>query len=158
MALPPRTPDQRAAALGKAVAARRERAEVGGQLKSGSVSLRQVLASGQTNEIIGRMRVSAVLESLPGIGKVRARQIMERTGIPESRRVRGLGARQRAALARWNEERDFEAGVHEEAPAADFGAGHWEWEASPAPQAEGWDTGAAPDNAVARDAEDWDRP
>jgi len=44
------------------------------------------------------MKVSALLESMPGVGKVRAKQIMERLGIAESRRVRGLGANQRTAL------------------------------------------------------------
>ena len=48
--------------------------------------------------IIGKMKVSALLESLPGVGKVRAKQIMERLGIAESRRVRGLGTNQRSAL------------------------------------------------------------
>ncbi len=147
MALPPRTPDQRAAALEKAAAARKERANVGEQLKSGFISLPQVLASGQENDIIGRMKVSAVLESLPGIGKVRARQIMEGIGIPESRRVRGLGARQRAALTRWSEDRGFEAVVREEAEDL---AGEFD--------AEDWDLSAAPGEDRAPDAEDWDRP
>ena len=44
------------------------------------------------------LKVSALLESMPGVGKVRAKQIMERLGIAESRRVRGLGANQRSAL------------------------------------------------------------
>ncbi|MCW2860256.1 MAG: hypothetical protein JWP48_1964, partial [Actinoallomurus sp.] len=55
---------------------------------------------GQADDVIGKMKVSALLESLPGVGKVRAKQIMERLGIAESRRVRGLGANQRAALER----------------------------------------------------------
>jgi len=44
------------------------------------------------------MRVSELLESMPGIGKVRARQVMEKHKISETRRVRGLGAKQDAAL------------------------------------------------------------
>jgi ribosomal protein S13 len=44
------------------------------------------------------MKVSAVLESLPGVGRVRARKIMERLDISESRRMRGLGAKQRENL------------------------------------------------------------
>lgn len=98
MALPPLTPDQRAAALEKAARARKERAEVKNRLRHGSTTLPQVLKDGQADDIIGKMKVSALLESVPGIGKVRARQIMERLGIAESRRVRGLGANQRAAL------------------------------------------------------------
>ncbi|HEX9540674.1 MAG TPA: integration host factor, actinobacterial type [Streptosporangiaceae bacterium] len=106
MALPPLTPDQRAAALEKAARARKERAEVKNRLKHGSTSLSQVLKDGQSDDIVGKMKVSALLESVPGIGKVRARQIMERLGIAESRRVRGLGANQRAAL-----ENEFGGGI-----------------------------------------------
>ena len=98
MALPPLTPDQRAAALEKAARARKERAEVKNRLKRGSTTLPQVLKDGKSDDVIGKMKVSALLESMPGVGKVRAKQIMERLGIAESRRVRGLGANQRAAL------------------------------------------------------------
>ncbi|MFI1800625.1 integration host factor [Streptomyces sp. NPDC020379] len=100
MALPPLTPEQRAAALEKAAAARRERAEVKNRLKHSGASLHEVIAQGQKNEVIGKMKVSALLESLPGVGKVRAKQIMERLGISESRRVRGLGSNQIASLER----------------------------------------------------------
>ena len=98
MALPPLTPDQRAAALEKAAQARKDRAEIKNNLKRGAVSLTDVLNQGQTDDTVGKMKVSALLESMPGVGKVRARQIMERLGIAESRRVRGLGANQRVAL------------------------------------------------------------
>jgi ribosomal protein S13 len=47
---------------------------------------------------VGKMKVVAVLESLPGVGKVRARRLMEELKISDSRRVRGLGAQQREAL------------------------------------------------------------
>ncbi len=98
MALPPLTPEQRAAALEKAAQARKDRAEVKNKLKHGSITLPQVLKEGQTDDVVGKMKVSALLESMPGVGKVRAKQIMERLGIAESRRVRGLGANQRSAL------------------------------------------------------------
>ena len=62
------------------------------------MTLSEVIKDGSTDDVIGKMKVSALLESLPGVGKVRAKQIMERLGIAESRRVRGLGANQRAAL------------------------------------------------------------
>lgn len=100
MPLPPLTPEQRAAALEKAAAARKARAELRDRLKHSGASLDDVLASGETDEVIGKMRVSAVLESMPGVGKVRAQRIMEKLGISPSRRVRGLGAHQRAALQR----------------------------------------------------------
>jgi hypothetical protein len=98
--LPPLTPEQRAAALEKAAAARKARAELRDRLKHSGASLDDVLTSGDADDVIGKMRVSAVLESMPGVGKVRAQRIMEKLGISPSRRVRGLGAHQRAALQR----------------------------------------------------------
>lgn len=100
MPLPPLTPEQRAAALEKAAAARRARAEVKNRLKHSGASLSEVLKEGQTNDVIGKMKVSALLQALPGVGAVRAKQIMDRIGISETRRVRGLGANQMAALER----------------------------------------------------------
>ena len=100
MALPPLTPEQRAAALDKAAQSRRERAEVKNRLKHSGASLPEVLAEGQHNEVIGKMKVSALLESMPGVGKVKARRLMETLGISQTRRVRGLGANQISALQR----------------------------------------------------------
>jgi hypothetical protein len=100
VALPPLTPEQRTAALAKAAEARRERAALKGRLKAGEVTLSEVVHEGQKNDIVGKMKVSALLESMPSIGKVRAKQIMERLDISETRRVRGLGANQIASLER----------------------------------------------------------
>ena len=100
MPLPPLTPEQRQAALEKAAAARKARAVVRDRLKHSGTSLAEVLASGETDEVIGKMRVSAVLASMPGVGKIRAQRIMEKLGISPSRRVRGLGTHQRQALER----------------------------------------------------------
>src|SRR6476659_1894859 len=100
VALPPLTPEQRQAALDKAAASRRERAEIKNRLKNAGASIVDVLHEGEHNEVIGKMRVVDLLQSLPGLGKVRARQVMERLGIAESRRVRGLGTKQVAALER----------------------------------------------------------
>lgn len=98
MALPPLTPEQRQAALDKAAASRRERAAVKNRLKHSGATIAEVLAEGEHNEVIGKMRVSELLQSLPGLGKVRAAALMERLNISETRRVRGLGANQKAAL------------------------------------------------------------
>jgi hypothetical protein len=97
MPLPTLTPEQREQALAKAAEARKRRAELKGQLKAEKLSLRDVL-SRQGDEVVGKMKVSSVLESLPGVGKVRARRIMERLDISATRRVRGLGAKQKDAL------------------------------------------------------------
>lgn len=106
MALPPLTPEQRQAALDKAAASRRERAAVKNRLKHSGASITEVLRDGESNEVIGKMRVLELLQSMPGLGKVRARQLMERLGIAESRRVRGLGSKQVAALEREFASRD----------------------------------------------------
>ena len=99
MAQPPAlTPEQRAAALAKAAAARTARAELKERLKLGSLTLAEVLAQGETDELVGKTKVLAVLESLPGVGKVKARRTMEEIGIAETRRLRGLGVQQRQAL------------------------------------------------------------
>lgn len=95
---PSLTPDQRKAALEKATQARRERAELKDHLKSGRVTLRELLAKADSDETVGKMKVLSVLESLPGTGKVKARRLMEQVGISETRRLQGLGAKQREAL------------------------------------------------------------
>jgi hypothetical protein len=94
---PPLSEEQRRDALAKAATARRKRADLKEQLKSGRTSLKELLE--RTNdEIVGKMKVSTVLESLPGVGRVRARKMMERLDISESRRMRGLGSKQKENL------------------------------------------------------------
>jgi hypothetical protein len=89
MPLPTLTEEQRRDALAKAAEARKKRAELKERLKAGQTSLRDVLNMRDDN-IVAKMKVSAVLEALPGVGKVRARKLMERLDISTSRRVRGL--------------------------------------------------------------------
>jgi transposase len=96
--LPTLSPEQRAAALEKAAEIRKARAELKEQLKAGKTTLTKVLDRAVADEIVGKLKVSAVLQSMPGIGKVRATQIMEKLKIAESRRLRGLGDQQRKAL------------------------------------------------------------
>ncbi|HEX6872376.1 MAG TPA: integration host factor, actinobacterial type [Micromonosporaceae bacterium] len=98
MPLPTLSPEQRAAALEKAAEIRKARAELKEQLKAGKTTLTTVLDRAESDEIVGKLKVSAVLQSMPGIGKVRATQIMEKLKIAESRRLRGLGDQQRRAL------------------------------------------------------------
>jgi len=95
---PALTPEQRQAALDKAAKVRRERAEVKEKLKMGSMTLSELLHQADTNDTVGKMKVLSVLESLPGLGKVKARRLMESVGISESRRLQGLGVNQREAL------------------------------------------------------------
>jgi hypothetical protein len=97
MATPPElTPEQRTAALAKAAEARTARADIKARLKMGSMTLNEALDSDDPN--VGKLKVVSMLESLPGVGKVKARRVMEDIGIADNRRVQGLGAQQRAAL------------------------------------------------------------
>lgn len=94
VALPNLTPEQRAAALEKAAAARASRAEIKKRLKYQGAKVSEVVALAESDEAIAKLRVTELLESLPGIGKVKARRIMAEVGIAESRRVGGLGPHQ----------------------------------------------------------------
>lgn len=64
----------------------------------GSVTLADVLKQADTDDVVGKLKVLSLLESLPGVGKVKARRLMEEIGISESRRVKGLGPQQRQSL------------------------------------------------------------
>ena len=56
MALPQLTPEQRSAALEKAAAARRVRAELKERLKRGGTTLKQVLVDAETDEALASAR------------------------------------------------------------------------------------------------------
>ena len=99
MALPPKlTVEERARALEVAKLARQERARFKAKLASGKVPFAAIFQEAAVNEAIARMRVSELLESLPGYGKIRAHALMERFNISPTRRVQGLGRHQRQAL------------------------------------------------------------
>ena len=96
MALPTLSDDQRKAALVKAAAARHARAQLRDDIKSGAVTVESVLTS--EDPIAQRLKVSALIESLPGYGKAKAAKVMNELGISSTRRVKGLGGRQREEL------------------------------------------------------------
>ena len=97
MALPNLSPEDRKAALQKAANARQARAELRQQIKGGALSFAEVMSKAD-DPIVARMKVETLLESLPGFGKAKASKMMEELQISESRRVQGLGARQREML------------------------------------------------------------
>ena len=97
MAIPQLSDADRKAALEKAKAARIKRAEIRDQLKDGKLTLAEVIDM-KDDPIIGRMKVSTLIETLPGYGKAKSVKIMNELQIAESRRLRGLGDRQKAAL------------------------------------------------------------
>ena len=97
MAIPELSAAERKAALEKAKAARIKRAEIREQLKSGKLTVKKVLDM-KDDPVVGRMKVSTLIETLPGYGKAKCEKIMTELKIAESRRLRGLGERQEAAL------------------------------------------------------------
>jgi guanylate kinase len=92
MGLPPQlTPEQRKEALLKASISRKRRAEVKMKIKSGEFTIDSILELAATDEAVAKMRVKELLESLSGVGKVRAQSLMERLNISPTRRIQGLG-------------------------------------------------------------------
>jgi guanylate kinase len=92
MGLPPQlTPEQRKEALLKAAFSRKRRAEVKMKIKSGEFTIDSILELAATDEAVAKMRVKELLESLSGVGKVRAQSLMERLNISPTRRIQGLG-------------------------------------------------------------------
>ena len=99
MQQPPQlTDEQRRAALAKAAEARRVRAEVKELLKTGSLRLSDLVKQAETDDILAGLKVERVIASMPGIGKIKAKRMMETLGIADNRRLRGLGEKQKEAL------------------------------------------------------------
>lgn len=99
MALPQLTPEERAKNLAKAAEMRQKRSALRGDIKAGKISLAKVLDKAD-DPVVGRMKVSALIEALPGYGKAKTEALMLALEISPSRRVQGLGARQREDLLR----------------------------------------------------------
>lgn len=97
MSLPHLTQEEKLDALKKAQEMRSKRAELRVQLKQGNLSLQEILEKAD-DEVIGRMRVTYLLQSLPQVGKVTSEKVMREIGINENRRVQGLGTRQKDEL------------------------------------------------------------
>ena len=98
MGLPEMTDEQRAAALAKAAEARRARAEMKELLSTGSLTLSEVFEQAEDDEIIAGTKIYPLIVALPGMGKVKTKRLLEEHGISETRRLRGLGSRQRELL------------------------------------------------------------
>lgn len=98
MAIPTLTPEQLQAARAAATKARRERAELKEQIRTGQLTLSAALDQAASNEVIAHLKVVDLLKSLPRVGEKRAAEIMERLEIAQNRRLRGLGRHQIAGL------------------------------------------------------------
>jgi len=97
MPLPQLSEEARKEALKKAAEARTARAALRQKVKTGELSIADVLAKAD-DPVVAKIKVSALIESLPGYGKAKVAKLMDELGISETRRVKGLGARQKAAL------------------------------------------------------------
>lgn len=96
MALPTLTPEQRQAALAKASEARKSRSELLAALKSGTTSMTEVLA--REDDVAKKTKVTAAVKALPGYGPAKAAAVLAQAGIPDTRRIGGLGEQQRRRL------------------------------------------------------------
>ena len=109
MGAPPQlTPEERANALARAKFSRQVRAGVKLRIKDQELSIAQVLEIARDDEAIAKMRVLELVESVPGMGKIRAKALLERLHISLTRRVQGLGRHQVESLIR---EFDLPTGV-----------------------------------------------
>lgn len=90
--------EERAAALDEAKRSRQLRAHIKEQVKNGEFGIEEVLRIADSNPAVARMRVLELLESISGVGKIRAELLMEKMKISSSRRIMGLGRHQVAAL------------------------------------------------------------
>ena len=98
MPAPKMTEEQRAAALARAAEARRVRAEIKQLLKTGSLTLQDVFDRAAEDDLVAGIKVSALVVSMPHMGKIKAKRLLEELRIAENRRLRGLTPRQRADL------------------------------------------------------------
>lgn len=92
--------EQRVQASRLAVANRRRRAEVKRLVKSGDLSLEELFELANHEECVAQMRAYDLISALPAIGEVKADRIMVKASIAKTRRIRGLGPKQRAELFR----------------------------------------------------------
>lgn len=98
----------RAAASRAAVAARRARAAVKRAVAERTRSPLDVVEKGwaASGSVEAGLRVRELLTSIPGLGPTRTAKVMQELGIADSKRVGGLGVRQRGTLHDWLSRRE----------------------------------------------------
>ena len=87
MPLPSLTPEQRAAALEKAAEIRKARAQLKEQLKQGKTTLGAVLERAESDDVVGKLKVSAVLQAMPGNLKTRWRDRRRSSESPPAQSI-----------------------------------------------------------------------
>lgn len=98
MTIPQLTTEQLQAARAAATEARRKRADLKQQVRSGELSLAKALDLACGDEVLAHVKVVDLLKALPRVGEKRASLVMERLDIAPNRRIRGLGRHQLAGL------------------------------------------------------------
>ena len=98
MTIPQLTTEQLQAARAAATEARRRRAELKGELRTGKIGLSKALDTAAGDDVLAHVKVVDLLKALPRVGEKRAAQVMERLEIAPNRRIRGLGRHQVAGL------------------------------------------------------------
>ena len=89
---------QRQAALAKAAPVRAARRRLREQVARGELSIAAVLDRARTDPVVAKTRVVDLLTALPGYGSVTVATLLCDARIHPTRRVGGLGRRQRLAL------------------------------------------------------------
>ena len=98
MIAPPRTDVERTQALQRALEVRRERAQLRADLRERRIRAVDIVRNSDSRAAWGALHVMWLLKAVPGFGDVRAERVMADIGISHSRRIQGLGERQRAEL------------------------------------------------------------
>ncbi len=98
MSIPQLSPEQLQSARAAAAAARRARADLKGQVRSGQLGLGAALDKAAADEVLAHVKVVDLLKCVPRVGEKRASDVMTRLDIASNRRVRGLGRHQIAGL------------------------------------------------------------
>ena len=98
MSIPQLTTEQLQAARAAATLARRQRADLKAQVRSGALSLSAAIEKAGADDVLAHVKVVDLLKALPRVGEKRAAAVMERLDIAPNRRIRGLGRHQIAGL------------------------------------------------------------
>lgn len=98
MPIPSLSQEQLENARAAATAARRARAELKNKVKTGAITFAEALDAAAQDEVLAHVKVVDLLKALPRVGTKRATEVMERLGIAQNRRLRGLGRHQASML------------------------------------------------------------
>ncbi|MGJ3509723.1 integration host factor, actinobacterial type [Enemella sp. A6] len=98
MTIPPASSEALARARAAAVEVRQRRSEIKDAIRARRMTVGEVLDLCRSDDVVAHIRVYELLKAVPRVGDKRAHDIMDRLGIAEGRRLRGLGKHQIAGL------------------------------------------------------------